>query len=142
MNVSFDDGGMQGALENLGRIDPGRAVTASAFALAKRAKQLTPRGEGALAKRAKQLTPRGESALVNSIRTEVNGGTGTVGYLAEYAPHVEYGHRQNVGQYVPDLGKRLKAKYVEGQHFFRRAVTETKADLAKELRLALEEAEK
>ena len=127
MNVSFDDGGMQGALENLGRIDPGRAVTASAFALAKRAKQ---------------LTPRGESALVNSIRTEVNGGTGTVGYLAEYAPHVEYGHRQNVGQYVPDLGKRLKAKYVEGQHFFRRAVTETKADLAKELRLALEEAEK
>lgn len=127
MNVSFDDGGMQGALENLGRIDPGRAVTASAFALAKRAKQLTPRGDG---------------ALVNSIRTEVNGGTGTVGYLAEYAPHVEYGHRQNVGQYVPDLGKRLKAKYVEGQHFFRRAVTETKADLAKELRLALEEAEK
>lgn len=127
MNVSFDDGGMQGALENLGRIDPGRAVTASAFALAKRAKQLTPRGEG---------------ALVNSIRTEVNGGTGTVGYLAEYAPHVEYGHRQNVGQYVPDLGKRLKAKYVEGQHFFRRAVAETKADLAKELRLALEEAEK
>ena len=127
MNVSFDDGGMQGALENLGRIDPGRAVTASAFALAKRAKQLTPRGEG---------------ALVNSIRTEVNGGTGTVGYLAEYAPHVEYGHRQNVGQYVPDLGKRLKAKYVEGQHFFRRSVTETKSDLAKELRLALEEAEK
>lgn len=127
MNVSFDDGGMKGALENLGRIDPGRAVTASAFALAKRAKQLTPRGEG---------------ALVNSIRTEVNGGTGTVGYLAEYAPHVEYGHRQNVGQYVPDLGKRLKAKYVEGQHFFRRAVTETKADLAKELRLALEEAER
>ena len=127
MNVSFDDGGMQGALENLGRIDPGRAVTASAFALAKRAKQ---------------LTPRGVSALVNSIRTEVNGCTGTVGYLAEHAPHVEYGHRQNVGQYVPDLGKRLKAKYGAGQHFFRRAGTETKADLAKELRLALEEAEK
>ena len=127
MNVSFDDGGMQRALDNLGSIDPGRAVTASAFALAKRAKQITPRDEGALA---------------NSIRTEVNGGTGTVGYLAEYAPHVEYGHRQNVGQYVPDLGKRLKAKYVEGQHFFRRAVTETKADLAKELRLALEEAER
>ena len=41
----------------------------------------------------------------------------TVGYTKDYARHVEYGHRQNVGQFVPKLGKRLKASYVPGQHY-------------------------
>ena len=31
----------------------------------------------------------------------------------EYAEAVEWGHRQKVGQYVPALGKRLKAKTVK-----------------------------
>ena len=34
----------------------------------------------------------------------------------EYAPFVEYGHRQEPGRYVPAIGKRLKASWVEG-HF-------------------------
>lgn len=32
----------------------------------------------------------------------------------EYASFVENGHRQTPGRYIPALGKRLKAKWVEG----------------------------
>ena len=33
-----------------------------------------------------------------------------------YAIYYEYGHRQNVGQFVPALGKRLKKPFVEGHY--------------------------
>lgn len=74
---------------------------------------------------AKAATPVGKvngGTLVNSIRTEVQGGSGTVGYTAKHAPHVEYGHRQTPGRYVPAIGKRLVASYVPGQHFFKPVV--------------------
>lgn len=32
-----------------------------------------------------------------------------------YAPYVEYGHRQQVGRFVPALGKRLKRSWVNGR---------------------------
>ena len=32
-----------------------------------------------------------------------------------YAEYVEYGHRQEPGRYVPAIGKRLKADWVNGQ---------------------------
>lgn len=32
-----------------------------------------------------------------------------------YAPYVEYGHRQEVGRFVPTLGKRLKNAWVNGR---------------------------
>ncbi len=32
-----------------------------------------------------------------------------------YASYVEYGHRQTAGRFVPQIGKRLKAGWVEGQ---------------------------
>lgn len=35
----------------------------------------------------------------------------------EYASYVEFGHRQTPGQYVPALGKSLKAGWVDGQYF-------------------------
>ena len=34
-----------------------------------------------------------------------------------YASYVEYGHRQTPGRYVPAIGKRLKANWVEGRFF-------------------------
>lgn len=37
----------------------------------------------------------------------------------EYAPYVEHGHVQQPGRYVPKLGKRLKADWVEGRHMLR-----------------------
>lgn len=55
----------------------------------------------------------------------------------EYASYVEYGHRQNVGQYVPALGKRLKQPWVEGRHMLQDSVDElqSKADAIIERRM-------
>lgn len=33
-----------------------------------------------------------------------------------YASYVEYGHRQEVGRFVPQIGKRLTSSWVEGKH--------------------------
>lgn len=63
-------------------------------------------------------------SLRQSLRAELPSGNnpGIVGYIEDYAPHVEYGHRQQPGRYVPQIGKRLKANYVQGQHFLQRSV--------------------
>lgn len=47
-----------------------------------------------------------------------------VGTNVYYAPYVEMGHRQNVGQYVPKLGKRLVAPFVRAKPYLRPAFTE------------------
>lgn len=39
----------------------------------------------------------------------------------KYAEYVEYGHRQQVGRYVPTLGKRLKVPWVKGQFYAKRS---------------------
>ena len=112
-------------LDRLSALDAEDIVTATADELARAAKAATPRDTG---------------GLVNSVRVEVDGMRGRVGYTAEHAPHVEYGHRQNVGQFVPALGKRLKAPYVPGQHFFRPCVERARSNFRRRVREALEEA--
>ncbi|KRO16632.1 HK97 gp10 family phage protein [Lacticaseibacillus saniviri] len=47
----------------------------------------------------------------------------------EYASFVEEGHRQTPGLYVPAIGKRLKASWVEGKHMLK----STEADLQSNL---------
>ncbi len=42
----------------------------------------------------------------------------------KYASYVEYGHRQTPGRYVPALGKRLKASWVDGQFFMTKSEKE------------------
>lgn len=43
---------------------------------------------------------------------------------SEYAMHVEYGHRQTPGRYVPAIGARLKNDFVKGEKMLHRAVLE------------------
>lgn len=50
----------------------------------------------------------------------------------EYAAHVEYGHRQKVGQYVPAIGKRLKKPFVPGKHMLRDAVRQRQDSFAED----------
>lgn len=50
----------------------------------------------------------------------------------EYAAHVEYGHRQQVGRYVPAIGKRLKKPFVEGKHMLRDAVQQRQDSFAED----------
>lgn len=51
----------------------------------------------------------------------------------EYAAHVEYGHRQQVGRYVPAIGKRLKKPFVEGKHMLRDAVQQRQDSFAEDV---------
>ena len=41
-----------------------------------------------------------------------------------YASYVEYGHRQTPGRFVPVLGKKLVASWVNGQYFLQAAEAE------------------
>lgn len=45
-----------------------------------------------------------------------------VGTNVHYAIHVEYGHRQEVGRFVPGLGKKLVRPYVPGRYFLRNSL--------------------
>ena len=80
------------------------------------------------------MTPRasGELRISMSIQGKA------VGYASEYAPHVEYGHRQTPGRFVPAIGKRLKASYVPGQHFLRANVAIQQPFFERDLKMAVQ----
>lgn len=44
-----------------------------------------------------------------------------------YAMYVEYGHRQNPGQYVPAIGKRLVSSWVPGKYMLTLSIKEVEA---------------
>lgn len=46
----------------------------------------------------------------------------TVYNPVDYASHVEYDHKQEVGRYVPQIGKRLVKPLVEGKFFLKKSV--------------------
>ena len=76
-------------------------------------------------KRVKVKTPKGRTGKLNQswqIGTPVKQGDTyviTIYNPMEYAEFVEYGHRQQVGRYVPAIGKRLKKPWVEGRFMMR-----------------------
>lgn len=123
--ISIRDDRVTPHLDRLSRLDAEDCVIATANELGTAAKAAAPRDTGGLA---------------NSVRVDVSGGRGRVGYTAEHAPHVEYGHRQTPGRYVPVIGKRLKASFVPGQHFFRPCVERARSNFKRRIREALEEA--
>lgn len=47
----------------------------------------------------------------------------------EYAEYVEHGHYQKVGQYVPEIGKRLVNSWIEGKHFVEKSTMEMEEEL-------------
>lgn len=54
-----------------------------------------------------------------------------------YASYVEYGHRQEVGRYVPAIGKRLTQSFVEGKYMLRDATLEVQKIAPKQVEEAL-----
>lgn len=123
--IALSDDRITPGLDRLSQVDASQIVVATANELAKEAKSAAPRDTGGLA---------------NSVRAEVSGSRGCVGYTAEHAPHVEYGHRQTPGRYVPAIGKRLKASFVPGQHFFKACVERARSNFRRRVREAIEEA--
>lgn len=78
--------------------------------------------------------------LRNSITHEVadDGKSVTIGSAVNYAMFVELGHIQEVGRYVPAIGRRLKNEFVKPRPFLRPAVenhlTEYKSIIENELK--------
>ena len=58
----------------------------------------------------------------------------------KYASYVEYGHRQTPGRYVPALGKRLKASWVNGKFMLRTSADEISEQYPKAVQKAVDEA--
>lgn len=55
------------------------------------------------------------SWAIGEVRKKNNIYTVEVINPVEYASYVEYGHRQQPGRYIPQLGKRLKNAWVDGK---------------------------
>ena len=72
------------------------------------------------------LAPVDTGNLRNSITSEVDMGEKAVyvGTAVEYAPSVEFGHHQQVGRYVPAIGKRLVREFVPAKPFLAPAIEE------------------
>jgi HK97 gp10 family phage protein len=73
---------------------------------------------------ARALAPVDTGNLKNSMTSEVHEDEKAVyiGTDVKYAPPVEFGHRQEVGRYVPAIGKRLVKAYVPAKPFLKPAI--------------------
>ena len=70
------------------------------------------------------LAPVATGNLKNSMTSEVSQEEKAVyvGTAVEYAPFVEFGHHQEVGRYVPAIGKRLVREFVPAKPFLKPAI--------------------
>ena len=57
----------------------------------------------------------------------------------EYASYVEYGHKQKPGRYVPAIGKRLTANWVDGKKRMTKSAAAFEAIIDEIIRKAVEE---
>lgn len=119
---------------NLEKLNPivkrdiiGKAVKTMAGVYLREAKKLTPKGQ----QMERQATILGQSVVFKSNTEDMrrswriddssfkqNRGEASIAVVntASYASFVNDGHRQRAGRYVPILGKRLVANWVEGLH--------------------------
>ena len=89
----------------------------------------------------KELTPVGKSGHLKGGWHRENGKKKTgkrfsqiVYNITDYAAHVEYGHRQKIGRYVPAIGKKLVAPFVRGRFMLRTAVAMRQIKFYKDLK--------
>lgn len=70
------------------------------------------------------LAPVKTGNLKNSITSEVNESEKAVyiGTNVDYAASIEFGHHQEVGRYVPAIGKRLVNEFVPAKPFIKPAM--------------------
>lgn len=61
---------------------------------------------------------------------------------ADYASYVNDGHRQEVGRYVPAIGRKLKKPWVEGKFMLEKAIHETEKTMVKEFKVEVERVNK
>ncbi len=62
----------------------------------------------------------------------------TIGSSLSYAQAVEEGHKQEIGKYIPALGKKLVKEFVPGNHVIRDAVDLYQPKLVKKIQERVE----
>lgn len=91
----------------------------------------------------KSRNPRAGGTPVDSselrLSASVDLSKDLMGYTKNYAPHVEFGHRQQVGRYVHAIRRRLVKSYVPGQYFLRTNFNMQKPIYKKDLEEAIKE---
>lgn len=61
---------------------------------------------------------------------------------ADYASFVNDGHRQEVGRFIPAIGKTLVSPWVKGQYMLEKAIHETEKSMAKDFNAEIERVNK
>lgn len=77
------------------------------------------------------------SATSGKIEIESNIHSIKVGYDSNQAPYAdayENGHKQEVGKYVPSIGKKLVKEFVPGKHTVRDSLTIVQSELPEKLK--------
>lgn len=80
------------------------------------------------------------SATSGEIKVEGKVHSIKIGYDTNQAPYAdayENGHKQNKGQYIPAIGKKLKQSYVPGKHVVADSLTIARAGLNAKLKQKL-----
>lgn len=67
------------------------------------------------------------------IRLEDNDYIVELSNNVEYAPYVNYGHRQQKGRYVPAIGKKLKKGWVPGNKMLEKSIEDVRNAIPKVL---------
>ena len=77
---------------------------------------------------------------ITSGEVELNGNeySMTVGSSLSYAKYVEEDHKQEVGRYVPAIGKKLKKEFVPGNHVIKDSVDLHQSKLIKRIQERVE----
>ena len=126
--MQFDMGGLEKALDKMESKTPGtidKFVSMAGEELVGEVKMNTPVDTGRL-REAWGRTPAAEG------KTEVYNNTA-------YAAHVEFGHRQQVGRFVPAISKRLKQGFVPGKKMLHRSVDTFEGEFQQIASAAMEE---
>lgn len=76
-----------------------------------------------------KLTPKDTEETANTQTFRIKPLRGEVFPTTKYAPFVHEGHRQEVGRYVPALGKRLVQPFVKGKPWLKWTVDATKNEV-------------
>jgi hypothetical protein len=86
----------------------------------------------------KGVVPWKTGFLTQSFRAEMTGLILRWFPTASYAAAVEFGHKQQVGRFVPAIGKRLVQPFVQGNPYMERIVDRSQAEINQQFAGALE----
>lgn len=138
MTIKIDTKGLDGLLDKVSRLSPEidgavtRAMADEGLSWRDDVRDNTPVDTGDL-RRSWELAGPDKKGLKFEMDLTNN---------FEYAEHVEYGHRQEPGRFVPAIGKRLVADYVPGSYMLRdgtrRLENTLKPAVKEEVRKAIE----